>query len=186
MPCSFFLCMRLVCAVQRIIVLSQPRSLAFWALGCECIGASSSRKWHNFSGQQAMLHAGGLNSPGRGLDQYAACVSAVAAGAGEGLPRVMDDTVAMQDTNGPTLCAPISKGDACDTSTVVFEQPQVQPAAASQEGSRPECIPCAPQSPSMMTQQVLLLALLSGCWCGGFCCGRAVQACSTLVKTCWD
>lgn len=70
----------------------------------------------------------------------------------------MDDTVAMQDNNGPMLYAPISKGDACD-STVGSEQPLVQPAAASQEGSRPECSPCAPQSPSMITQQVLLLAV---------------------------
>jgi hypothetical protein len=97
------------------------------------------------------------STPWPGLDQYDGLFCAVLVQVQEGWFRVMDDTVAMQDTNGPTLCAPVSKGDACDTSTVVSEQPLLQPAA-SQQGSRLECSPCAPQSPSMMTQQVLLLA----------------------------
>lgn len=80
MPSRLLLCGRLVCAVQRIIELSQPWTLAFEALGYECSGASSSRKCHSGSLQQAMLHACALDARARLKDQGPSmlhCVSVV-------------------------------------------------------------------------------------------------------------
>lgn len=88
----------------------------------------------------------------------------------------MDDTVAMQDTNSPALHAPASEkgannsmdnsnSSACTAPAVAPglaplpelappQQQLQQPARTSLEGSRPECSPKAPQSPSMLAQQV--------------------------------
>jgi hypothetical protein len=89
---------------------------------------------------------------------------------GLGCPRVMDDTVAMQDTNGPTLLAlqnsnklgqsqpnmppgVNSNGMAMAYAELGMQQQQ-QSARASLDGGRPPCSPKAPQSPSMTGQQV--------------------------------
>lgn len=76
-------------------------------------------------------------------------------------PPVMDDTVAMQDTNVPTLpvLVGISKGDSSG-----FPQQADHAAAGGEQGSRQlDCSPCAPHSPSMITQQVGTLVTAHCC-----------------------
>jgi hypothetical protein len=89
---------------------------------------------------------------------------------GLGCPRVMDDTVAMQDTNCPTLLAlqnsnklgqsqpNMPPGVNSNGVLMAYAElgmlQQQQPARASLDGGRPQCSPMAPQSPSMIGQQV--------------------------------
>lgn len=77
------------------------------------------------------------------------CFPVVLLQVGVGCPPVMDDTVAMQDTNGPIVQAPVSKGDVSENSIMAsMEQ------LADTSSSRPDYNACAPQSPSTALQQV--------------------------------
>jgi hypothetical protein len=70
-------------------------------------------------------------------------------------PPDMDDTVAMQDTNGPTTLPVLVALNKADGNGCPQQQPDQHTAAGGAEGSRQlDCSPCAPQSPSMLTQQV--------------------------------
>jgi hypothetical protein len=70
----------------------------------------------------------------------------------------MDDTVAMQDTNGPTLQSPISKAETNSVinefSSMEQQQHEGGPPGISLDSRPPGCSPLAPQSPSTASQQV--------------------------------
>jgi hypothetical protein len=69
----------------------------------------------------------------------------------------MDDTVAMQDTNGPTPQAHVSKAETNSVSnefSSMEQQHEGGPPGISLDIRPPGCSPLAPQSPSTASQQV--------------------------------